>query len=338
MDQNIEIKLVGSISDGYTARAYFTATDLTGGRFNGHTNVEGMLKGTGTGTAMALGGCQVKSYDETLNQFLLEAKIDGVDVSQPVTLEINSFNPGYHYARAVFQAPLSAETLKTTVTEEGKTVLLPGQNPQESPESEGVFISSMGFDENGVFHVRIALDEGFQEKSLSVMPESKSQPNTAIYQQDSSRVLVEGGVDYQFPRLTAGQLDDLDYVQIYGLYQGPEAVIKGSWSIPLTLEPAEQREISVSRQVGNFQVDRVAVSPLSLAVFYDRLNGEGGFLHSAQINFKDGTWVEMELKMGSAENANGSRAYSLWEFDEPAELDDIASIRLLGETIWTNEN
>lgn len=312
-DQDIEIALVGSISDNYTARVYFTATDLAGGRFTDHTNVIGKLNGSGTGAAMVLKGCKILSYDETLNQFLLEAAIDGVDANQPVTLELSSFNPGYHSIHANFQPPQSAAILNSATTEDGVPVLLPNQTPMTSPDCEGVFISSMGFDANGLFHVRIAWEEGYSanEMSLSVMPESKSSPHQAIYQENGSRTLVEGGVDYQFPNLTADRLDDLDYVQIYGLYQGPEEIIKGSWSIPVTLEQADQLEITVDRPLGGFQVNRVVVSPLTVAIFHTRLNGETGFLTWAQVIQKDGTEAKLAISFAAAIENDESGAYSL---------------------------
>lgn len=207
-----------------------------------------------------------------------------------------------------------------------------------NPDCEGVVLSSMGFDENGLFHVRIALEEGYSahEKSLSVIPESKSNPNQAIYQENGKRTPVEGGFDFQFPNLTADRLEDLDYVQVYGVYQGPEEVIEGNWSIPVTLEQADQLEIAVDRQLGNFQVSRVVVSPLTVAVFQTRLNGEGGFLQGAQVIRKDGTEAALTAKMASAETENTSNAYTLFYFEEPINLEDVASLRLMGEEVWTN--
>ena len=339
VDQNIEIALVGSISDNYTTRVYFTATDLAGGRFNDHTAVNATLKGD---LARMTGGssCRILSYDEVKDQFLVEVVLDGLESSQPVTLHVARFDPGYHYIHANFQPPQSDTVLDSTTTEAGDTVLLPQQTPMTNSDCEGVAISSMGFDENGLFHVQIALDEGYSadEKLLSVMPESKSAPDQAIYQKGGTRIPVEGGVDYQFPSLTADRLDDLAYVQIYGRYQGPEAVIEGNWSIPVTLERADQMEITVDRQLGNFQVSRVIVSPLTLAVFQTQLNGETGFLQSAQVILKDGTEASLEVKMASAEAENESDGYTLFFFAEPIDLEDIFSLRLMGEEVWRTPN
>ena len=38
-EQGVEVALVGSISDGYVSKVYFTVTDRTGGRFNSHTAI-----------------------------------------------------------------------------------------------------------------------------------------------------------------------------------------------------------------------------------------------------------------------------------------------------------
>ncbi|MFQ7855784.1 MAG: hypothetical protein ACLRIS_12250 [Flavonifractor plautii] len=39
--QGLRLELVKAVSDGYTARVYYTLTDETGDRLNGHTQVSG---------------------------------------------------------------------------------------------------------------------------------------------------------------------------------------------------------------------------------------------------------------------------------------------------------
>ena len=57
-------------------------------------------------------------------------------------------------------AEVPEEPLETETTEDGDVVLKADQNPQTSPDTDVVCISSMGFDEEGNFHIRLAFAEG----------------------------------------------------------------------------------------------------------------------------------------------------------------------------------
>lgn len=334
--QGIQVDLAGSISDRYTARVYFTVTDRLR-RLNAHTALSARLEGETAGVAGSF-GVRCVSYDAEAGQLLMEASADGLDAEKPVTLTVSGLNPGCYSAGSRFSVPAEAETLKTGEAEDGSTVLLSGQNPQKNPECTGIGISSVGFDGAGCFHVRIAFDEGFSGERLSIIPESKSQPNTARYQEDCEATLVEGGIDLRFPRVTPETLGDVDYLYLYGTYQGPEAPIAGSWSVPVTLELAEQRTIDLSgKQVGNFVLDRAELSPLTLAVFYERTAGEPGFLYTIQAAKRDGSAAPLEGGLCSVLDGDDMQAsYSLAHFTEPVDLDEISSISLMGEVVWTN--
>ena len=60
--QGLRLELVKAVSDGYTARVYYTLTDETGDRLNGHTQVSGGLKGARAAMGRSTGN-QVVSYD-----------------------------------------------------------------------------------------------------------------------------------------------------------------------------------------------------------------------------------------------------------------------------------
>ena len=94
--QGVKVELVASLSDGYTAMAYFTATDLTGGRFNDHTRVSARLDGELAGLGGAT-GCRVISYDAEQNQLLVQVGLEGLDSGAAVQLEVSDFDPGYYY-------------------------------------------------------------------------------------------------------------------------------------------------------------------------------------------------------------------------------------------------
>src|SRR5699024_5092554 len=122
-DQGVRVELVASLSDGYTAMAYFTATDLTGGRFTDHTRVSARLDGELAGLGGAA-GCKVISYDAEQNQLLVQVGLEGIDSGAEVQLAVSAFEPGYHYIQdARFQPPEVALTLADEKTAEGDVVL-----------------------------------------------------------------------------------------------------------------------------------------------------------------------------------------------------------------------
>ena len=332
--QGIEVRLEGAYADGYTAQVYFTVTDLTGARLNGHTGISAELI-TERAALGRVTGCRVRTFDEALHQLVVEIRVEGGDLSRAAELAVTGLDPAGRYADARFQPPEVAETLETVMTEEGDIVLLPGQTPRYSNDCEGVSISSMGFDASGRFHVRLALEEGYTGAALSVMPESKSQPGSAIYQADSVKTEVEDGYDIMFPALSADKLSDLDSLRIYGGYRGPEARIEGEWRVPVALEPVEQREIAVNRQIGPFHVERLVVSPLSVAVFYSGRDEKGSFLYQLAVELDGGSRAGITGNMASVGSGGEESAFSLFPFDEPVDLESISSLKLLGEELWS---
>ena len=329
-EQGVEVALVGSISDGYVSKVYFTVTDRTGGRFNSHTAISARLDGALSGAAGSL-GCQVLEFDQAAGRLLVEAGATGLSGDAPVTLEVSGIDPGFRRVQeARFRPPASGQALDTETTAEGDVVLKAGQTPQNSPDTADFSISSMGFDGQGRFHIRLTMAEGFTGDGLLAVPydAGNEQMGSTL-----ERIAVDGGMDCVVGGITPADAADMAYIRVYGTYRGPEAPIEGTWSLPVALEPAEARTLTLERELGNFRVGLVELSPLSVAVSYDRLHGEPGFLSSLQVTRKDGTQAALEMKMGSAGGADGLDAYSLWLFTQPVELDDIASITIRGETI-----
>ena len=121
--QGLRLELVKAVSDGYTARVYYTLTDETGDRLNGHTHVSGRLEVDGEGLTGS-GGSQVVSYDAESRTLLLEASAKGLDTSRAVSLELTGVDPGERYIQgAYFQPPADARALDTDTTGEGAVVL-----------------------------------------------------------------------------------------------------------------------------------------------------------------------------------------------------------------------
>ena len=325
--QGVKVELVASLSDSYTAMAYFTATDLTGGRFNDHTRVSARLDGELAGLGGAA-GCRVISYDAEQNQLLVQVGLEGLDSGAAVQLEVSDFDPGYYYIQdARFQPPEAALTLAEQMTAEGDVVLKAGQTPQTSPDTADVSISSMGFDEAGNFHIRLALAEGCSDKALLAVPYNAAGEQMG---HTAAQTAVEGGVDSVLEGITPADVADMAYIRVYGPYRGPEAVIEGTWVLPVTLEPAEQSTIPMERMLGGgIYVERIQLSNLSAVVFYR--SGEREYF-PLQITDTQGQTVDVPMAFKSVDK-DTALSYAIYRFDQPVELGDIDSVTLLGETI-----
>lgn len=331
-DQEVRVEVAGALTDGYGARVYYTVTDLTGGRFNDHTQVRAMLEGEALGAGT--GGNRVLSWDGEKGTLLVETRMYGADFSRDAVLELRGFDPSYRYATQIhFQPPQAPRTLETAVTADGETVLLPGQNPQASPDSRDFSISSMGFDPQGLFHIRMTFQEGYTGPGLLALPYDR-QGN----QMGETLEITEIGSDrdYCIADLTPDDLKNVDHIRAYGEYHGPETPMEGIWRIPLTLEPVECRQIDVDREIGGFPVKRVQMSPLGVTVFYRHGAGDGGLFYGdsdVQITNQMGETVELSLQI-SGQDSKRNGAFSIWACEAPVALESIASITLLGETIW----
>ena len=323
-DQGVEVALAGSLSDGHVAKVYFTVTDPAG-RLNEHTAVTAQLE-TADGVLAGGSGCRVLSLDEAAGQLLVEASLEGEDSGDASILTVTRLDPGYRYMKdARFQPPEAARTLESETLADGATVLRAGQTPQTSPDTADFSISSMGFDSQGRFHIRLAMAEGFANRALLAVPYNAEQEQMGS---TLDQFAVDGGTDYVIGGITPADVADMESIRVYGAYRGPEEAIQGTWILPVTLEPAEQRTITLNRQVWPYRLDALELSPLSVALTWRRLDGQPGH-PGIQVTLRDGTQAGLEVKGGSG---NPDYSYDFWLFTEPVELDDISSVTIAGET------
>ena len=320
VDQGLEVALAGSISDGYVARVYFTVTDRSGGRLNGHTQISAQLV-TEEELRGAL-GCRVLSWDQEAGQLLVEASAVGVGGGSATALEVTAVDPGERYIQeALFQPPALAEPLDTETTAAGDVVLKAGQTPQVSPDTVDFSVSSMGFDGEGRFHIRLEMAEGFDAGWLLALPYNAAGEQMGTTQ---GKAAVDGGVDFVIGGVTPADGADMACIRVYGAYRGPEAAIEGSWTLPVTPEPAEERTLTLDRQAGPYRLDTLELSPLSAALTWSRTDGGQGH-PSLQVTFRDGTQAPLEGKGGDL-----GRDY--WIFTQPLALEEVASVTIAGET------
>ena len=220
----------------------------------------------------------------------------------------------------------SVGRLDTDTTGEGAVVLSPGQTPQTSPDTADFTISSMGFDGQGRFHIRLAMAEGFDAGWLLAVPYDAAGKQMGSTLEQTA---VDGGMDYTIGGVAPDDVADMASIRVYGAYRGPEAAIEGEWSLPVELEPAEQRVILVGRTLEDgFYVERIEVSGMNIAVYY-RGGDKSWFVVWATD--KNGVRTGVPMGMMSAGAEDGLNL-GLWSFETPAALDELASVTLLGET------
>ena len=85
----IEVKLLEAVTDGYSARVYYTLTDLKGDRLSENTVVSGGVNGVSLGAVSRVEG-RVISYDPDTRTLLLEKTLMGADFTQPAALTVQT--------------------------------------------------------------------------------------------------------------------------------------------------------------------------------------------------------------------------------------------------------
>lgn len=326
-DQGVRLELVSAVSDGYTAQIFYTITDEEGGRFNAdHTTVTASLEGTNLGGMST--GSRIVSYDADSNTLLMEVSATGIDTSQPLELVVEKIDPAsYMLWDSHFPAEVPEEPIETETTEDGDVVLKAEQNPQTSPDTEDVSISSMGFDGAGNFHIRLALAEGYSDKALLVLPYDAAGEQMG---HTAARTAVEGGVDSLIEGITPEDIANIAYIRVYGPYRGTEQAIEGEWTLPLEIEAAEQKVVQVDRTLEDgVYVDRVEVSGMNIAVFFQ---SEDVDWFTLWITDRTGETMGVPLDYMNRRVNGTDMSCGLWHFETPMDLSDIASVTFLGET------
>ena len=230
-------------------------------------------------------------------------------------------------------------------------VLAPEQNPMPLEGAEDIWVSSMGFASDGCFHIRLGFGEGIDvplygsgEGQLysDLLPEGVDDDRRYTFQ----ATLVPGGVDILYPLIG---LEDLELLQpgkarVYGTCTRPGTELEGEWSIAFELEHHRSVTLDWTGELAGRQVERVTVSPLSVTI---TSNDGGGFARTPLYAVKrDGSTVAAEPGRGSYSNrAFGAgaaepvwEAYNTWQLEEPVDLEALARLTLLDETIPVHQS
>ena len=382
-DKGIKVQVLSALADDLEARFYISVQDVEQDRLNEYLTLRGRAEnGTkknpepeSTGMISdteftGVGRFRLISYDPETKTALLSAEVNYGKYHRPtraarISLRGMTTREGYMEAGASCAA-VTGEVLKSLpMTDADKTifgpseikqfnlteailpanrvVLAPEQNPMPLEGTEDMWISSMGFAEDGRFHIRLGfadevLPKGVEEASSWFYCQLDSDGEDEDWKYVCYETLVPGGMDILFPLIYT---DDLEAVkgskaQIYGEYMRPGVDIEGSWNIDFQMEYHSSQVLDWTGELAGRQISRVTLSPLSVTM---NSNDPGGF-HRATLYavMKDGSTIVAEHDGGSYSfNGSGgeriSSAFNTWKFAEPVDLEEVVSLSLMDETI-----
>lgn len=384
-DQGIKVRVLSALSDDLWGKFYISVQDVEGDRLNEYLTLEGRLQ---TGVApppesdkpVSVFSMNSKfdlvSYDPESRTALLYVDALFFGDAQPsgnslLTLTGMSTRESYMNAETSCAAvtsemlkslPLGAgdETmfgpdeldqfgLTEAILPANRVVLAPEQNPMPLEGTEDMWISSMGFAEDGRFHIRLGFADGVAPKRTEEWPcmffsglfddDPEGDWKSVCYE-----TLVPGGMDILFPLV---HVDDLEALKgckanFYGQYTRPGIDIEGSWEIDFRSEYFPSTVLDWTGELSRRQISKVTLSPMSVT-----MNSNDSGLFSTTTLYavrQDGTTVAAKPGTGSYDNIaykTGASepvwdAYNTWKFAEPVDLDEIVGLSLLDEVIPVN--
>lgn len=299
-DQGLKVSVVAALSDESGTKTYVSVTDLTGDRLGENLTYNGKLSSS------------CISYDPETRTALLEmpmmtSRYFNEDGS--LTLTFASFQPGF---RELTGIPFPAEALSTAtrssrlftdgeLTEKSVNSgaeargLLPGQNPVKLEGTDLIWISSSGFDENGVFHILYEMAEGVT-CAADPTPFMKLDNREILSYRVNQLVWGDGRyLDVSFPDsnvFTRGSLshlvlEDMD-IRLY-----TEESIEGNWELTFFPENLPQRSAAMSETLSGMSMTSVDLTAISLRL---ELTSRGGTPanYPVSVYLADGTRIDIE--------------------------------------------
>lgn len=382
-DQGLEVQVLSALSDDLEARVYLSVRDVEGDRLNEYLTLCGQLKADAIPKAWEEDGPWVKvttaparsfkllSYDPETKTALFSTSVRYAEeepgrgarlsLTGMTTREMEVYagvscagvtgrtldsRPMGESDEIVFR-PSDVDNLSDidAAVPVPRVVLAPEQNPMPLEGTEDMWVSSMGFAGDGLFHVRLGLADGivpsgandtrgsFLSDLASVDPDRKWYAFHAV--------LLPDGLDILFPLVKTEDLEELKNLEarFYGHYTRPGTALEGSWNAEFQLEYHPSTALDWTGELAGQQVQQVTVSPLSVTM---ASCGQGGFSGvPLQAVMKDGSTVAARPGPGNYSNrafGTGSsepvwEAYNTWRFEEPVDLEELACLTLLDETI-----
>lgn len=266
----------------------------------------------------------------------------------------------------VVHSPSSVDGIGYTddILPDEQVVLAPGQNPVDIEGTEDMRISSMGFASDGRFHIRLEFAEGVKPATFEpVNMDSETGVNLCAGQVRAllycdlmngdgdmryyvcQARLVEGGMDILFPLLTAEDLEEIQSrrARISGTYIRPGMDLEGDWATEFEVEYYESTVLDWTGELEGWQVEQVTVSPLNVTIKRHSGDKQGAFGPGVMLYAvkQDGSTVAAEPGPSgytnegalAGESEDRWEAFETWRFEEPLDLDEIVSLKLMDTEI-----
>lgn len=334
--EGIQVKVLSALTDDLCAKVYLEVTDLTGDRLK-KADISGRLDLTLEGETSGSTGCRILEYDpETKTALVCVERNAGVFLQGEMesTVILSNLQPEYHRFSS---EPLPVEAipdrlLDTRRLDTGESVLVPGQNPLELAEGDGVAISSMGFGDDGRLHFLSVFPQGARDNSvaiLTVYSKTPSEKGGTFFQEDFQdvRFVEDGRLYYDFSlSATLADRENIERITgIYGIYITSEPV-KATWKLPVTLRPVETVTSPLSGLIDHNVLRELRLSPLSVVLVSSSPDWTqiGGY--PLTVFLSDGTTFHPESGILSHQMDGPNMAR--WEFDRPMEIKNITGVAL----------
>lgn len=334
--EGIQVKVLSALTDDLCAKVYLEVTDLTGDRLK-NASIAGRLELTLEGETSWSEGCRIVDYDsETKTALVCVERNAGVFLQERIesTVILSDLQPEYHRFSS---QPLPVEAipdrlLRTQRLDTGESVLIPGQNPLELAEGDGVSISSMGFGDDGRLHFLSVFPQGAMDKGhaiLTVYSRMPAENGGTFFQKDlqDARFVDDGRVYYDFSlSATLSDRENIDSITgVYGIYTTSDPV-EASWELPVTLRPVETVTSPLSGLIDSNTLEELRLSPLGVVLTSSSPNYTqiGGY--PLTVFLKDGASFHPESGIHGHQKDGPNMAR--WVFDRPLEVSDITGVAL----------
>lgn len=339
----IEVRPISALADSGFVQIFCEIQDTQGDRLADDMDIQYRIEGLPHVDKYTTSDrYKIVSYDEATHTALVCLMDDGVILDGEATcnLSFRSFLPSDLHAQTgkyriteeipdfAFPAEIPQNLQTEPGSQDGVRRLVPEQNPYPL-SSAYMRISSVGFDEEGHFHLVAAFQgEANREHSFFSIGVWNTQTGELLDMTADENYCLDGVWyrDVQYD-IQPGDLPFLECHGITGFYYLKDSV-NGDWAMDITVKPVEGTltytpPVTVSEAV----IDEVRVSPISLIVVADSL-----FPVSASATFRDGS--TLDLTANSQVGINGKdQSYYRIIFDTPITPADLVSLTLDGVTI-----
>lgn len=284
-DQGVKVEVVAALTDAAGGTAYLEVTDLEGDRI-------------GPDTTLA-GGKEPLAYDSESGTALYAWELDRGGLWENGTVEVSlpGFWPGQVRQGGIdlpWEEFTSFETLASTAMTgaDGTALaaLVPEQTHMALEDTRDIWISSVGYDQDGHIHIQFGLSEAVTHpEEAEILPADLSDMEQFHY------VVLEGGryIDWYWKESRDLTLEELPEAISATYWTG--TVIQGDWTLRFEPELLPQRTVALNQSQEGLRLEQVELTAMSLSlrVGFDHpeLGADGGTYLGTRL-------VSLQLKNG----------------------------------------